>query len=199
MRKDKFQDASWDIYHSTYIQQISLWNGKVFTGYSKKNDFAEKNDKQALLVNWIIRMHKVGYLDANHHEPRRKIDSIVYFINRYPAKQEVLKLKYDYYECLNAKWGFDNRQVIQFLDDFYEALKSGNTTKIKAMYIYKRTRYEDPFDLTAQRFITKKSLHEYCTRMLEQKKFSQEQAISYYHQYQEKFEIINWPKWKRIE
>ena len=56
MRKDKFQDASWDIYHSTYIQQISLWNGKVFTGYSKKNDFAEKNDKQALLVNWIIQL-----------------------------------------------------------------------------------------------------------------------------------------------
>ena len=191
MRKDRFQDASWDIYDSTYIQQIWLWNGKVFTGYSKKNDFAEKNDKQALLINWIIRMHKVGYLDANHHDQRRKIDCIEYFVNRHPSKQEVLRLKYSHYECLNPAWGFENKEVIQFLDDFYDAMKTGDTTKIKRFYIYKRTRFDDPFDLSAQRFITKKSLHEYCTRMMEQKKFSKEQAISYFNQYQEKFEIIN--------
>ena len=191
MKKDKFQDASWDIYDSTYIQQISLQNGREFMGYSKKNGFAEKNDKQALLINWIIRMHKAGYLDAHHSDQRRRINSIEYFINKHPSKEEILRLRYGYYECLSPSWGIENRQVIKFLDEFYEALRQGNTSKIKALYVYKKTRYDDPFDLSVQRFITKKSLHEYCTRMIEQQKFTKDQAINYYHQYQEKFEILN--------
>ena len=187
MRKKDFNNAAWDIYDSTYIQLISLKNGLEFWGYSKRQAYAEKNDKQALLINWIIRMHKSGYLDINHQDKRRTIIEIEYYLNDYPKKTPVLKLNYNYYECLNTRWAMDNKEVIYFLDKFYEALKSGDEHRIKSFYIHKKTRYNDPYDLSIKRFITKKSLMDYCHRMIEEKKFTKEQANGFYQKYIEKY------------
>jgi len=189
MIKNKFQNASWDVYDSTYIQRISLQNGKEFLGYSKRSGFAEKNDKQALLINWMIRMHKSGYLDVKHHDSRRRINSIEYFLNNRPYKKIVLCLYYSHYECLDSRWGMENKEVIRFLDRFYEALNTGDAQKIKLLYVHQKTRFSDPFDLSQKRFITLKSLHDYCHRMMESNTFTKEQAISFYHNYREKYQV----------
>ena len=191
MQKKEFKAAGWDVYDSTYIQQIYLQNGKEFTGYSKRIGFAEKNDKQAVLINWIIRMHKAGYLDKNYPDTKRRIYNIEYYLNHYPGKQIILSLYYDYYECLNSLWGITNIKVIRFLDNFYEELRKGNSHNIKSFYIHKRTRYNDPFDLSQRRFITQKSLHDYCYRMIEKNTFTQEQALGFYRKYIEKYPFDN--------
>ena len=185
MRTRSFKDSGWDIYDSTYIQKIYLSNGMQFFGYSKKNNFSEKNDKQALLINWIVRMHKSGYLDENYHDTRRTIDFIEYYVNHYPHKKLILRLRYHYYECLDEVWSLKNRNVIKFLDEFYSALNSRDNQKIKSLYIHKKTRVEDPFDMSIRRFITKKSLLDYCHRMQEEKKFTQEQAMAFFNKYSE--------------
>jgi len=187
MRKKDFNNAGWDIYDSTYIQLISLRNGLEFMGYSKKQGFAEKNDKQALLINWIIRMHKSGYLDSKHTDKRRAITEIEYYLNKHPHKTPILRLNYQYYECLDTRWAMENKEVFKFLDSFYEALKSGDAHQIKSLYIYKKTRFNDPYDLSTKRFITKKSLRDYCHRMIEEKKFTKEQAIGFHQKYTEKY------------
>jgi len=191
MQKKNFKSASWDIYDSTYIQVIYLQNGKEFTGYSKRTGFAEKNDKQALLINWIIRMHKAGYLDESWPDTRRKVYNIEYYINHHPIKKIILSLYYKYYECLDSKWGMSNIRVIEFLDTFYNILNSGDPQKIKSLYVHKKTRYNDPFDLSQRRFITQKSLHEYCHRMMENNTFTQEQSLSFYKNYIEKYPFKN--------
>ncbi|MBQ21707.1 MAG: hypothetical protein CMD31_13210 [Flavobacteriales bacterium] len=187
MIKNKFNTAAWDIYDSTYIQVISLKNGLEFIGYSKKEGFAEKNDKQALLINWIIRMHKSGYLDANYFDKRRNITTIEYYLNETAHKKPILRLFYDYYEALDTAWSIENREVFKFLDNFYEAIKSDDKEKIKSLYIYKKRRFNDPFDVSMKRFITEKSLRNYCYRMIEQKKFTKEQAIGFHQRYTEKY------------
>jgi len=187
MSQKKFKIAGWDNYDSTYIQSILLDNGLTLLGYSKKEGFAEKNDKQALLINWIVRMHKSGYLDVNHPDKKRRITEIEYFLNKHPHKTTILRLNYHYYECLDVEWAMTNKQVFQFLDTFYEALKSGDTTKIKSLYVHKKIRFSDPFDLSMQRFITKKSLMDYCHRMITEKKFTKEQAKGFHQKYTEKY------------
>jgi len=187
MIKNKFNKAAWDIYDSTYIQVISLKNGLEFMGYSKKQGFAEKNDKQAVLINWIVRMHKSGYLDANHFDKKRKITEIEYFLNTNPHKKPILRLFYGYYEALDTNWAMENKEVFKFLDSFYDALKSKDINKVKSLYIYKKRGFNDPFDVSMKRFITKKSLRDYCHRMIEEKKFTKEQAIGFHHKYTEKY------------
>ena len=158
-------------------------------GYSKKQGFAEKNDKQALIINWIIRMHKSGYLDTKHHDQRRKIHEIEYFLNKHPHKVPILRLNYNYYECLDSTWAMENKEVFKFLDKFYAALKTGDIQKVKSLYVYKKTRFNDPFDLSIKRFVTKKSLRDYCHRMMEEKKFTKEQAIAFHQKYLEKYPL----------
>ena len=104
MKKKPFNQAAWNIYDSTFIQKIFLQNGFELSGYSKKVGFAKKNDKQALLINWIIRMRKAGYLDCNCRKSRWKIDYIEYYINKQPYKEPILRLKYYYYECLDISF-----------------------------------------------------------------------------------------------
>ncbi len=189
MKQKKFKDSGWDTRDSTYIQNIFLLNGKEFQGYSKRIGHAEKNDKQALLTNLILRMYNVGYLDINFPDQKKRIDRIEYFLNTRIGKMEVLCLKYKYYEVLNPTWAIENNGVIRFLDEFYEALSNQEHEKIKGMYLFKKTRFNDPFDLTKKRFLTTKSLLSYCNRMKEEQKFTEQQAISFYHSYSEKFNI----------
>ena len=187
MSKKKFNNAEWDTYDSTYIQIISLKNGNTLSGYSKRTGYAEKNDKQALLINWIIRMHKVGYLDAKHPDSRRRIIEIEYYINKHPSKVPILRLFYNYYESLDTRWAMENVEVFKFLDTFYEALNEGKNHEIKSLYVHQKTRFNDPFDLSTQRFITTKNLRDYCHRMINDKKFTKEQAVGFYHKYAEKY------------
>lgn len=187
MEKNKFKTAGWDTYDSTYIQRIYLRNGKEFIGYSKRLGFAEKNDKQALLINFIIRMHKSGYLDENYPDTTRRVYNIEYYLNHHPYKRVILCLFYKYYECLDSRWGVENKEVMRFLDTFYDALNKGEVQKVKSLYVYKRNRFTDPFDLSQKRFITQKSLNDYCHRMMENNTFTPEQAKSFYAKYCEKY------------
>lgn len=189
MGQKNFKDSGWDTKDSTYVQNIYLQNGKEFQGYSKKVGHAEKNDKEALLINWIVRMFNAGYLDRQHSDQKRRINRIEYSINKNLAKVPILRLRYQYYEVLNPTWAIESHSVINFLDDFYEALQRGDSEKIKGLYLYKKTRFNDPFDLNTKRFITAKSLLAYCNRMKEEQQFTEQQAVSFYHSYAEKFNI----------
>ncbi|MCB0374783.1 MAG: hypothetical protein KDD04_02580 [Sinomicrobium sp.] len=191
LKNKKFGKASWDVFDSTYLQKIYLQNGNVLTGYSKRVGFAEKNDKQAVLINWIIRMHKAGYLDEFYPDAKRRIRSIEYCLNHHPYQRLILCLFYNYYECMDSRWGVENREVIYFLDNFYQAIKRGDIHKVKALYIHKKTRFSDPFDLSQRRFITRKSLNAYCRQMIKSNTFTEEQAKSFYAKYTEKYPFDN--------
>ena len=187
MNKKEFNQSGWDVLDSSYIQVISLQNGKEFVGYSKKMGFAEKNDKQALLINWIVRMHKTGYLDIHHKDRRRRVSDIEYFMNSNPSRIPLIRLNYHFYECMNTKWAINNPAVIQFLDHFYAALKTGDNSKVQSLYIHERKRFEDPFNLSNQRFVSKAALMNYCHQMVAKNKFTQEQALAFHHKYNEKY------------
>lgn len=64
MTKNKFDKESYSRSNSSFMQIINFkHNGKPLVGYSNKPGFYEKNDKVAVLFNWIMRMYKSGYLD----------------------------------------------------------------------------------------------------------------------------------------
>ena len=193
MEKNVFEKARWDIFDSTYYQVIQLKNGFVLKGYSKRSGFDEKNDKQSLLINWIIRMHKSGYLDESFAEknPKKKraIKEITYFLNSPTRKRPILNLKYKYYEVLDGEWAIRNNEVISFLDQFYEALKSRNIDRVKSLYIHAKTEYKDPFDVSKKRFPTKQALLSYCHSKIEENVFNKEQATAFYNKYLDKHQV----------
>ena len=99
-QKNAYFKAKKDNFNATFVQHIQFDNGKLIHGYSANRGFSEKNDKQAVLINWILRMHKVGYLDLNNNE-KDLIIHIEYCLNLRSGERAILRLYYDFYEVLD--------------------------------------------------------------------------------------------------
>jgi len=174
-KKNAYIVAPKDSFNSTYIYYITFDNGKKIPGYSANSGFQEKNDKQAVLINYVLRMYKRGYLDYNN-PPKDRIQYIDIFLNHRTEEKIIFRLYYDYYEVYTTS---DNFMIFaKFLDNFYTSVK--NKESVKTIY-YKYYRSDkskqiDPFDYKSKRFITQKSLTNFCSIMYDKKVFTMEQT-----------------------
>jgi hypothetical protein len=180
--KNAYTKAKKDNYNATFKQIVLFDNGKAMTGYSANAGFSEKHDKQAVLINWILRMHKAGYLDLTDTS-KDLIVHIEYFLNLVSGQRILLRLYYDYYEVLDPNPNYAS--VIAFLDDFYADIKRGFTSQQLYSKYYRsdRTKIIDPMDFKFKRFYTLKSLEKFCASMVDKKQFSNDQALYFARKY----------------
>ena len=155
-------------------------------GYSKRVNFDEKADKIALLTNWILRMHKAGYLDQSNEE-KTEIEYMEYFRNAMEPEL-CLRLYYNTYEIHDDSLR-DNIQMRTFLKRFYELIEIGKTSDFinTKLMVANRTPFENPLDLSVHKFTEPKMLFEYCRNLIIDKKASGEETKAFFQQYLSKY------------
>ena len=179
----------WDKTNSTYMRNIYLTNGYVFTGYSKKYRNNERRDKTDLLTNWILRDLKNGYLDKNSTNPKiTEVDRIEYFKKTGTEYVPVINLYYDFAEWPNQVW-MDNRKFFAFIHKLYDMLRRGIPipTIINTLEVRTRAPRVDPFFLDTPRFATLNDLNAYVFRLRQEGKFEKEEIENFYRKYLEKY------------
>ena len=178
-----FHNAKFDKDDSYYMQEIKFINGKEIVGYSKKIGYAEKNDKDSLLGNWICRMYKDGYLDFTN-ETKDEIEYIKYYQNNVDEKGTnllMLTLGYDYpvIEDLTLL----TEKMARFLESFYHYVETQPTKVYQLLYDSKRQKIEDKFDTTKKRFLTKSHLEKYCRNLVEKNPKDRETIEDFWRKY----------------
>lgn len=177
----------WDKENSTFIQRIVLHQSrKEFFGYSKKIAFEEKNDKDAVLINWIIRMYETGYLDEKSTQ-RDKIEYIEYFRNDKPDPTFIVRLYYRYPEWNPAF--LNNKRLVHFINKFYSMIEQGVGVAYikKSLYINSRSKASDPLDLSVHRFSNERHLANFCADILNKQLRPEGEIQHFFHQYKQKY------------
>lgn len=183
---NKFTRGIWDKTGSTFIQRIMFRNSqREMLGYSKKVAFNERNDKDALLTNWILRMYRDGYLDPKNTS-KDAIDFIEYYQNTQPEPTLIIRLYYTYPEWNPAY--LSNKRLVNFINRFYDGIEKGHTaTEIyNRLYIRSHSREADPLDLSTMRFSNERHLSNYCAKLMADGK-PQGEVEHFFHQYKEKY------------
>jgi len=186
--QNAFQSAKFNTIASTYFQKIILSNGVILKGYSQKSGFAEKTDKDDLLINFILRMYQSGYFDKDNVGTKKQLEQIEYYLNDSFEPIHILNLYYDTFELIRTDFELSPK-VMRFLTRFYEVKKDSRKSKVLDELYQKQKQTIDIFDLSKKRFITKKSLVEYCYLMIDQKKCTKAEAEHFYQKYLLKFNI----------
>jgi hypothetical protein len=188
MTDNKFKRSLvWDKDNSTFIQRIVFYhNQREMMGYSKKINFHERNDKDALLINWILRMYRDGYLDPKN----TRIDSIEYieyYRNTKPHPTLIFRLFYKYPEWNPEFLG--NIRLVNFINRFYDMVDKGKTVDeiCKALYVSNYSKAVDPLDLSTKRFMNERDLTNYCSELITKNKAEQGAVTNFFHKYKEKF------------
>jgi hypothetical protein len=160
MKKNKFNSAEWDKINSTYIHEIKFKNGKVITGYSKKINNNERNDKIDDLTNRILRFWRDGYLNE-HNNSKDEIEYMAFFLNK-SETIPILTLTYTY-PVIDAP-EFLTPKLEKFLHNFYEDKNEHNV--FNKYYVHTQTRTIDKFDTSKKRFLTHNNLIDYCKQIV---------------------------------
>ncbi len=179
----------WDKANSTYMRNIYLANGMVFTGYSKKYHHNERRDKIELLTNWILRDLKNGYLDKHTSNPKvTTVDRIEYFIKQGADYAHIITLYYSYAEWIDPAW-MANRKLVAFITRFYDMVRNkANVMAIcNALEVRTRAPKYDPLSLEAPRFTSVNDLNAFVFNMREEGKFELEELQNFYRKYMSKF------------
>jgi hypothetical protein len=185
--KTNFKNSQkYDQSNSTFKQIIYLTNGKFFVGYSKKLGYNEKVDKVALLKNWILRMYKSGYLNKINIGTQKEIDEIHYFINDH-IEAPLLTLNYSSYEVSNIEWCTSNFKIIQFLDTFYNYIRTDKEFKISRLFDYSKGEKLDKLKTDTKRFLTHKALYNWIKSEIEKKDFTTFELSNFYNSYKIKY------------
>jgi hypothetical protein len=183
-KKNAFNNAKKDSFNSTFIYKITFDNQKTIIGYSANSGFSEKNDKNAVLINYVLRMYKRGYLDYDN-PPKDRIIKIEIFLNLRSGEKIIFRLFYDYFEGFE---GFEDFGVfVKFLDSFYSDVQKRLPVQeiFNKYYRSDKSPTIEPFDYKYKRFITRKSLLNYCSQMYNKKIFTREQAMHFESKYLE--------------
>ena len=166
---NKFNTSKWDTENSSYYVVTHFTNGKQIQVYSKKIGMHERNDKTALLTNWICRMYRDGYLNQADHT-KTEIKHIVVYSNFTDQPHEILMLTYTSFSILDANY-FENVDLITFLEKFYKLTQDGCKPEeiIQKLYVNSRTTQIDELDSTEKRFTQPMYLVNYCEELISRK------------------------------
>lgn len=184
-KENAFNQAGFDMLESSYYHRIVFETGRELVGYSKKKGFAEKADKQALLVNMILRMFKSGYLDPEN-DRIDPVDRIEYWRQNYPDSTYVCTCRYH-----SIEWNLNN--ILDYdiaakkLDKIYADIRDNSIRIVfDKNYIRDKSPITDPFDITVERFRTVADLWMYGLHCIEKKKGSRQQVEHFLRTYAEK-------------
>lgn len=115
--------GKFDPVNSTYRHEIYLSNGKILTGYSKGLNLPELADKDTLIQRVTVRLFRNGYLHPQSKGKSKETACIAFFTN-HPVDPELIVFLYPKtYELATEELG--NSVLINFLDRFYEMIKTG--------------------------------------------------------------------------
>lgn len=184
-----FKKAQWDKDNSTFYRNILLMGKPLLVGYSKKMGMHERNDKMAVLINWIIRDYESGYLDPKNNRVDR-IEKVEYFEKS--NDRHLFNLHYSYPEYVDPYLLEDDefKPVVDFLNKFYTLIKQGVATyEIRQkLYIKGRSRpKEDPLDVSKRRFAQFEDLRNYVADLLLAGRVTPKQAEDFVVRYSEKW------------
>jgi len=190
-QKNAYLQSKWDESNSTYCQVIHFENGKSLQGYSKRVGFNEKNDKVALLTNWILRSMKIGYLDPNNPD-KSEIICIEYYQNEIDGQNMFLRLYYNYYEL--AELQMENKKLIRFLDAFYQMINDNIATSIicDKLHVKARAYKDNPLSIETHRYRDPMQLLRHCQRI--SNTIDPRDVLNFFHEYMSKFFIERFQK-----
>jgi hypothetical protein len=185
-QENRFKKGIWDKEGSTFVQRILFANNHEMLGYSRKIGFHERNDKDSLLINWILRMYRDGYLDPTNTN-KDKIQFIEYYQNTRPDLTLIFRLHYDYPEWNPAFFG--NKRLVSFINRFYLLIEKKTPVQeiYRTLYVRSHASETDPLDLSTMRFINERHLSTYCTKLIADGKRPQGEVEHFFHQYKQKF------------
>lgn len=189
-KKTAYSESQHDSFSSTYFYKFLFKNGNIMPGHSQRVGFTEKTDKQHVLINWTLRMYKIGYLDY-HNPTKETIDKIEVYLNAREGKKLLFVLFLDYYEVHTEHSAF--MVYAQFLDKFYESIRKKEDVKTIYYKYFCNEKSEkiDPFDIKKRRWITSAALANYCKIMYDKKVFTLEQAQYFERKYIE-YHNLKW-------
>lgn len=179
----------WDKVNSTYMRNIYLVNGYVFTGYSKKYKNNERKDKIDLLTNWILRDLKNGYLDEHTQNPKiTETNRIEYFEKKGSDYIHIITLYYQFAYWENQSW-MDNHKFSAFIARFYDMIekKIPVAAIVNALEIRTRAPKADPFSIEHPRFLKVKDLNAYVLQLRREGKYPMEEIENFYRKYLNKY------------
>ena len=194
MKKNTRQEHNqipFDKVYSTFRQEIYLANGIVLTGYSKRINRVERNNRAHLLSNWILRSLRDGYLDEKNSS-KTELDHILYTNNL--TNEPLLRLWYSSHEWLCIK---DDqtlalpqiKYLTQFLNRFYTLKRAGKTPDyiLKELYVNTKTKSINYLSVDQPRFLTEEDLVNYTLMLLETKDIPAGEIEAFFLQYREKY------------
>ena len=159
----KFGELPPDRLNSTYYYRLHLTNGKIFDGYSKKENRNEAQDKRYLLTSMIQRLatgyfHKMYYWEWFRREciNGRVVDTLVL---------EMTPQQFQLHDFMKLDLVVDN-----FLKDLYPLLQQGigpdSTKSLVPDRKATRDQEKEDFSFERSRFRTEDELVAHCRQLI---------------------------------
>ena len=183
MRKTNLLEANkgkFDPINSTYRHEIYLRNGKVLTGYSKGLNVNEMPDKDRLIQVVIGRLYRNGYLHPKSVGYAQETNEIIFYFNDPVEPDWICSLYPRSYRL--APGQADNKLLINFLNRFYEQIKTGKERK----NLVKEPRHQKLLD-KSRRFKSEQELLSFVNEAIDKYGIPNEIAKRYYEIMIQKF------------
>lgn len=174
---NNYLDAPWDPINSTYKQEIYFANGKKIDGYSCREGFEEVRDKKKLLINWVLRNYKAGYLDKESEKVARKID--MFWLPEGQTPVLIVSIKPTHIEWNPSSY---RNYLDNFFTKFFKLIESGKNP-YQILYIKSKSPSIQDLDYKIKRFFNKKNLRSFCIEQIQHKIHPSGQVKNYYQQY----------------
>lgn len=162
---------------STYRWEIYLTNGKILDGYSKSQNRAENQDKEALLLGCLTRLLNNGYLDKSFQ--------LLFYRREFLHRSQdtpILQLNdedFEPFDILKLQL-----PITEFLERVYKARKLKKSGLDYKEFLPKpkpfRHTEENDFLHSKTRFPTFESLINHCKYLLEEKKYPRQSVENFY-------------------
>lgn len=164
----KQRRGDWDKIYSSYYWKINL-DPKVptnrvpdITGYSKKIDEQEAQDKDYLLRKKIINLYTNGYFTKATHIEFYQRTGIVINKNSDP---KILVIYPTHYAIPDLNFALINKKHGRFLTEFYDRLKTGKDLSDLLPAIRRVKSKDDFLDIHKQDLPTESHLYNYAARL----------------------------------
>ena len=185
----KKNSPKFDPYNSTYRHRILFADGvKELIGYSNKQGWIEREDKIIVLINYILRLYKAGYLDRYNYT-KDKIECIEFYAND-DSNTRIFTLFYSYCEWEPSMIGRkDFGRLITFIERFYEMVeKNTSPSKIyETLYYRGRRKRTAPLDLEIHRFQNEADLMRHCQSVVERELAEPSEVEAFFRKYRDKY------------
>ncbi len=189
-----FKDAPPDQEGSTYVSHTYFkGNPKPLIGWSKKEEYPEKNDKKHLLTNWLIRLHRSGYLDPAH-SVCKEVERVQFLINRSnKVIMTVRPLFTDYHSDLIENERY--KSLRQWMNEFHILIRKGATNRTITEALYNgKIQIVNDLSLTRAKFADYDSLLLACQYYMGERRHEPSAIRHFFREYSIKYFDIDPPE-----